>query len=114
MLIRSPICVELMAALSILLLLVGLLDKGVLQELGPGQALAWCLIEKALEEGLELGRHVVRKLNWVLNNQVDQRIDTVGVEGWRAHEQFVNDDTQGPEVDRMIVWQLLDQLWSHV
>ena len=69
-LIRSPIRVEFMADLSILLLLIGLLDKGVLQELGPGQALAWRLIEEALEERLELGGHVVRELYWVLHNQV--------------------------------------------
>ena len=45
---------------------------------------------------------------------MNQRIDAVGVEGWRANEQFINDDAQTPQIDGVVVRQLLNQLWRHV
>ena len=92
-LVRGPIGVELMTDLSIFLLLVGLLNEWVLKELRPGEALAGRLVEQALQEGFKLGGHVVRELDRVLHDQVDQRVDAICVEGWRAHEQLVYDDS---------------------
>ena len=45
---------------------------------------------------------------------MDQGIDTVGVEGWCANEELIDDDTKRPQIDGVVVWQLLDQLRSHV
>ena len=53
-LISSPIRVKFMPYLSVFLLLVSFLNKGVLKELGPGQPLAGRLVEETLKEGLEL------------------------------------------------------------
>ena len=45
---------------------------------------------------------------------MDQGVDTICVEGRRPHEQLVDDDSQGPEVDSVVVRQLLHQLRRHV
>ena len=93
-LVCGPVRIELVTNLPVLFLLVGLLHEGVLQELGPREPLTRSLVKQALEEGFELWRHVVRELDWVLHDQVNQRVDAVGVE-WRcAHKQFVDDDTE--------------------
>ena len=114
MLIGSPIGVELMADLTVFLLLVSLLHKWMLEELRPGESLTGSLIEETLQEGFEFGRHVVWELDRVLHDQVDQRVDTVCVEGWGAHEQLVDDDSQRPQIDSVIVGELLDKLRCHV
>lgn len=114
MLICRPVGIKLMADFSILLLLISFLNKWVLQEFGPGKALTWRLIQQALEEGLELGGHVVGELHWVLHDQVDQRVDTVSVEGRCTNKKLVDDDSKRPQVDGMVVGQLLDQLWGHI
>ena len=59
-------------------------------------------------------RHIFRKFHWVLHNQVDQRVDTVRVKWRGAHEEFVDDDSERPQVNGGGVWKLLDELWSHV
>ena len=98
-----PVVVELRSDLAIAPLVVGLDDKWVLKQLGPRQSLVGRLVEQTLEEGLELGRHVVGELDRVLNDKVDERVDAVGVEGWRADEELVDDDAERPEVDGVVV-----------
>lgn len=76
----------------------------MLEELGPRQSLARGLVEQALQERFELGRHIVWELDGVLNNQVNQRVNTVCVERWRADEEFIDNDSKRPKIDRVIVW----------
>jgi hypothetical protein len=45
---------------------------------------------------------------------MDQSVDTVCVERRGSFEQLVNDYTQRPKVDRVVVGQFLHQLWCHV
>ena len=112
--VSRPVSIKLVANLSILLLLVSLLHERMLQELWPGEALAWRLVKKALKEGLELGGHVVGELYRVLDDQVDQRVDTVRIKGRCAHKELVDDDSERPQVNSMVVRKLLDKLWSHI
>lgn len=51
-----------------------------------------------LQEGAEDGRHAGGVLHGVLHDVVDEGVDGVGVEGWLAHVQLVQDDSQRPEV----------------
>ena len=53
-LIGSPVGIELLSDLPILLLLLCLLNEWVLEELWPGEPLTWSLVQEALEEGFEL------------------------------------------------------------
>ena len=85
-LIGGPIGVEFVAYLPVLLFLGCFLHEWVLQELRPGETLAWSLVEQALEEGLEFGGHVVGEFDGVFDNQVDQRVDTVRVKRRGPHE----------------------------
>ena len=93
-LVCSPVGVEFVTDLPVLFLLVGLLDERMLQELRPGESLTGRLVEQALQERFELGRHIVWELDWILDDQVDQRVDAVRVEGRGAHEKLVDDDTE--------------------
>ena len=113
-LVRRPVRVEFVAQLPVLLLLVGLLDERVQEQLGPAQPLTRRLVQQALQEGLELRRHVVGELDGVLDYQVNQRVDTVRVERWRPHEELVDDDSERPQVNGVVVGQLLHELWCHV
>lgn len=110
----GPVGVKLVAQLAIFLLLVGLLDEGVLQQLRPRESLAGRLVQQTLQERLELWRHVVGELHRIFHDQVDQRVDTVRIKRRCAHEELVNDDTEGPEVDRVVVGELLDEFRCHV
>ena len=113
-LICSPVGVELVANLAIFLLLVCLSHERVLEEVWPGETLAWGFVEQTLEEGLELGTHVVWELDGVFDDEVNQRVDRIRVK-WRcSNKEFINDDSKGPQVYSVVVWQLLNQFWCHV
>lgn len=114
MFIRGPVCVKFVSNFAIFLLLVSLLHKGVLEEFGPRESLAWLLVQQALQEGLKVVTHVVGELDWIFDDQVDQRVDTVRVKWWRTHKQLVDNDSQGPQVDSVIVGELLHKFGSHI
>ena len=107
-LVSSPIRVEFVPYLPVFLFLVRFLNEGMLEELGPGEPLAGRLVEETLEEGLELRGHVIWELDRVLNNQMNQRIDTVRVERRSSNEKLINDDSERPKINRVIVWKFLD------
>lgn len=94
MLTSSPVVVELGSNLPVLLLVLRFRYEWVMQELRPCQPLIGRFVEQTLQEGFELGRHVVRVFHWVLDDQVDQRVDAVGVERWSTNKKFVDDDTE--------------------
>jgi hypothetical protein len=111
---RSPLIIELLSSLSILLLLIGLSHEGVLKKLRPGESLTWGLVQETLEERFEFGAHVLRELHWVFDNKVDQGVDGVCIEGWGTNEKFVNDDSERPEIYCVIVGKFLNKLRCHV
>ncbi len=45
---------------------------------------------------------------------MDQRVNAVGVERRSANKKFINDDSETPEIDSVVVRQLLDQLGGHI
>lgn len=112
--VGSPIRIELMAYLTILFLLVCFLNKRVRQELRPGESFARCFVQKTLQERFEFGRHIIRELDWVFHNQVDESVDGICVKWWRTHKQLVDDDTKRPQIDSVVVGQFLNQLRCHI
>ena len=110
----SPLIIELLACFTILLLLVSLLDKRMLKQLRPWEALTWGFIKESLKERFELWGHILWEFNWVLDNKVYQCVYGVGVKGRGAHEKFIYDDTQRPKIHRVIVRELLHKLGCHV
>lgn len=47
------------------------------------------------------------KLDGIFHDMVDEGVDGVGVKGWGSHIQLVEDDSEGPEVDGVVVGLLL-------
>jgi hypothetical protein len=91
--ICRPVGVKLVTQFPVLLFLICFQYKGVGKKLRPGQTLAGSLVEEALEEGLELGAHVVWELDGVFDNQVNQRVDTVSVKWWGSYEELVDNNS---------------------
>ena len=110
----SPVVVELGPNLPVSPLDVSLNYKGVLKQLRPSEPVVGRLVQETLQEGLELGRHVLWELDGILNDQVDQGVDRVGVKGRRPNKELVDNDSQRPQIDSVVVGQFLHQLWSHV
>jgi hypothetical protein len=103
MLSSCPLVVELSSDLSVLLLLFGLSHKGVLEKFRPRESFTRCLIQESLEETFEFWTHIFWELDWVLHYQVNQSVDTVSVERRCSNVKFVNDDSQRPEINSVIV-----------
>ena len=76
--------------------------EGMVQQLGPGQALFGVLGEHTLQEVLEHGAHVLGPLDGVLDDKADQLEDTVGVERRCPREQLVQDTAQRPDNTKSI------------
>ena len=70
-----PIIVELRPDFPIFFFLVTFKYKGVLKQFWPCQPFIWSLVQESLQERLEIWGHIIRELDWVFNNQVDQRIN---------------------------------------
>ena len=45
---------------------------------------------------------------------MNESIYAVCVEGRGSNEELINDDSERPKIDCMIVWKLLDELGCHV
>ena len=113
-LIRCPLVIEFSPDLPILPFLISFPYKGMLEKLRPCQSFTWSLVQKPLQETFEFRTHIFRELHRVLNNQVDECINAVGIERRGSHKEFVNDDTQGPEINSVIIWQFLYKLRRHI
>lgn len=110
----SPLVVKLLPDLPVFLLLVSLTHKRMVQKFWPGKSLRRSFVQEPAEETFELSRHGVWILDLVLDNHVNQGVDRVRVEWRGANKQLVDDHTERPQIDCMVVRQLLDQLRSHV
>jgi hypothetical protein len=110
----GPIVVKLGSYLPISLLNICLDDERMLEKLRPSEPLIWGFIEKTLEERFELWRHVLWEFNRVLHDQMNQSVDTVCVERRSPLEKLVNDHTKGPQINGVVVWELLDEFWRHI
>lgn len=110
----SPLLILFQSLLSFLLFGFGFRDKGMGEEHWPVLALARVLVEKTLQEILEIGRHVVRIFDGILNDQVDETIDGIRVERRLSNEQFVQDDSQRPEIHCVIVRLFFHEFGCHV
>lgn len=103
-----PLVVEFLASFPVFLLLFSLADERMLEKFRPWESLTRGLVKKTLQEALKLRAHILWELDWIFDNEVDQGVDAVSIEGWCAYEQFVDDDTQWPQIDCVVVGQLLD------
>lgn len=89
----SPLLILLESLLSFLLFGFRFSNERMRKKYRPVLTFAWVLIEKALQEILEIRRHVVRVLYWILNNQIDESINRIRVERRLANEEFVENHT---------------------
>ena len=55
-----------------------------------------------------------RPLDALVPDLLDQLEEGGGGEGGLAHQQLIEDAAEGPEVGRVVVRLLLNQLWGHV
>mmetsp|Transcript_23688 Transcript_23688/g.70297 ORF Transcript_23688/g.70297 Transcript_23688/m.70297 type:complete len:271 (-) Transcript_23688:18-830(-) len=86
----------------------------MLKQLRPSEPVGRFLVQQALEEGLELGADIRGELHRVLDDVVDEAVDAIRVERRGADVKLKEDDTEGPEVNRVVVRLLLHQFWCHV
>lgn len=63
---------------------------------------------------LEVGAHVFWPLDWVFDDKADQLEDTIGVEGWGPHIQFIQNASHRPKVSRVIIWFLFHKFRRHI
>lgn len=68
----------------------------MLEEFRPTQSFRRCLVQQTLQEGFEFGTHILRELDWILHDEVNEGVDRISVEGWLTDEKFVDNDTQRP------------------
>ena len=80
----------------------------MIQKVRPVEPLVRVLLQETLEERLEGRRHCVWVLDRVVDDQVDQGIQTVGVEGRCADEELVQNHSQGPQIRCVRVGLLLN------
>ena len=114
MLTSSPIIIKFSSNLSVSLLDVSLLNKRMLKKLWPSESLIWCLVEKTLKERFKFGRHVLGELYWVLDDEMNQSVNAIRVKWRGAFEQFIDDYSKRPQINGVVVWELLNELRSHV
>ena len=110
----GPVVVKLGSDLPIPLLDICLHDERMLEELRPSKPLIWGFVKQTLEERFELWRHVLWEFNGVLHDQMDQSVDTVSVERRSPLKKLVNDHTKRPQIDGVVVRELLDEFWRHI
>lgn len=67
-----------------------------------------------MKEAFEFRAHVFWEFNRILNDKVDQSVDAVSVKWRGANKELVDDDTEGPQIHCVVVWELLDQFRCHV
>ena len=72
------------------------LDEGMVEQVGPGEAMTRILREETLQEVLERRREVLRPRHWILDDEADELEDAVGVERRLAGEQLVEDAAESP------------------
>jgi len=105
---RSPLVVELCPNFSVLFLLICLPYKGMLQQFRPCQSFARRLVQKPLQETFEFWTHILRELDRVFHDEVNQSVDAIGVKRRCAHKKLINNNTERPKIDGVVVGQLLD------
>lgn len=102
------------ASLAVTLLLLRFLNELVVQQVRPSKPVTGHLIKQSLEEAFKLGTHIFRILDWVLDNQLNERVDLVCVKRRLPYKELVQDHPQRPQVNSVVVGLLLYQFRGHI
>lgn len=80
----------------------------MLQQFRPCQSFARRLVQKPLQETFEFWTHILRELDRVFHDEVNQSVDAIGVKRRCAHKKLINNNTERPKIDGVVVGQLLN------
>ena len=86
----------------------------MMQELRPTQSSFWIFIQKSFEEVFEVPIDTFRIQNWIFADVFDQSDEIWSSKGRISCGQLIQDDSHTPQISRMIVGLLFDDLGSHI